>query len=252
MGGNSVKNVSDVQNDPTMGPASPSLYKLHQSQPASPTRDSFYTPTGSPDPRPTPMDTGPSPEDLGPLHDEPRSTDAWGAPFSQAMKRIQRATCALDEMHGQLRGLLTPGSSTEGHRILDSALGWESRLTEMRKDLKGGLRELSDLRRQYEALSAGSLTENSKSTDIQEHIRVLESDERIERERLRGRSRLPVEKENVKLTERIIELQGEVQDLNMLQSDLRTAVSVAERFREETQEKLEISERENQRLRNKG
>ncbi|XP_073505140.1 uncharacterized protein [Phyllobates terribilis] len=251
MGGNSVKNASDVQNDPAMGPASPSLYKLHQSPTASPTQDLFYTPTGSPDPHPTPMDTGPSPEDLGPLHDEPKSTDTWGAPFSRAMKRIQRATCALDEMHGQLRGLLTPGSSTEGHRILDSALGWESRLTEVRKDLKGGLRELSDLRRQYEALSAGSGMENPKPTDIQDHMRVLESEERIERERLRDRV-YQIEKENVKLTERIIELQGEVQDLNLLQSDLRTAVSVAERFREETQEKLEICERENQRLRSKG
>ncbi|KAG8535653.1 hypothetical protein GDO81_028066, partial [Engystomops pustulosus] len=50
----------------------------------------------------------------------------------------------------------------------------------------------------------------------------------------------------------ISSLQGEVQDLTLLQSDLRTAVSVAERFREEAQEKLEASERENHRLRSKG
>ncbi|KAG9463510.1 hypothetical protein GDO78_021585 [Eleutherodactylus coqui] len=154
-------------------------------------------------------------------------------------------------MHIQLQGLLTPRSSTEGHRILDSALGWEARLTEVRKDLKGGLRELGDLRRQYEALSAGSATENTKPTDIQEHLRMLESEERLEREKLQDRIR-QLQKENLKLTERIIELQGEVQDLNMLQSDLRTAVSVAERFREEAQQKLEICERENQRLRSKG
>ncbi|XP_040296876.1 cytospin-A-like [Bufo bufo] len=251
MGGNSVKNASDVHSDPAMGPVSPSHYKTHQSPTASPTRDMFYTPISSPDTRPTPMDTGPPPEESNPLQDETRSVDSWGALFGRAMKRIQRAACALDEMHGQLQGLLTPGSSTEGPRILDSALGWEARLTEVRKDLKGGLRELGDLRRQYEALSAGSGKENTKPTDIQAYIRALESEERVERERLRDRV-YQLEKENVKSTERIIELQGEVQDLNMLQSDLRTAVSVAERFREEAQEKLEKCEQENKKLRSKG
>lgn len=142
--------------DPSIGPASPSLYKPHHSPTASPTQDLFYTPIGSPDTRPTPMDTSPSPEDSGPLQGEPRSMDGWGALFGRAMKRIQRSACALDEMHTQLRGLLTPGNSTEGPRILESALGWETRLTEVRKDLKGGLRELGDLRRQYEALSTGT------------------------------------------------------------------------------------------------
>lgn len=249
MGGNSVKNAPDAQSDPSMGPASPSLYKPHHSPTASPTQDLFYTPIGSPDTRPTPMDTSPSPEDSGPLQGEPRSMDGWGALFGRAMKRIQRSACALDEMHTQLRGLLTPGNSTEGPRILESALGWETRLTEVRKDLKGGLRELGDLRRQYEALSTGS--ECTKPTAIQEHIRALESEDRIERERMRDRLR-QLEKENVKLTGRILELQGEVQDLTLLQSDLRTAVSVAERFREEAQVKLEICERESQRLRSKG
>ncbi|XP_069840851.1 cytospin-A-like [Dendropsophus ebraccatus] len=251
MGGNSVKNAPDVQSDPAMGLASPSVYKSHQSPPTSPTPDTFYTPMGSPDTRPIPMDTGPSPEELSSLQDEPESLEGWGAPFGRAMKRIQKTSYTLDEMHSQLRGLLTPGSSSEGHRILESALGWEARLTEVRRDLKSGLRELSDLRRQYESLSAGPGMESRKPSELQEHIRALESEDRIERERLRDRV-YHLEKENGKLTERVLELQGEVQDLNLLQSDLRTAVAVAERFREEAQEKLEISERENQRLRGKG
>ncbi|KAM3916716.1 uncharacterized protein RB166_015897 isoform 2-T2 [Leptodactylus fuscus] len=251
MGGNNVKNASDPHNDPTASPVSPSHYKLHQSPTASPTADMFCTPISGPETRPTPMDTGPSPEERSPTHDEPRSMDGWGAPFGRAMTRIQRVASALDEMHSQLQGLLIPGNSSEGPRILDSALGWEARLAEVRKDLRGGLRELGDLRNQYEARSAGLGTENMKSTDTQENRRALESEERIERKRLRDRV-YQLQKENVKLTERIIELQGEVQDLNLLQSDLRTAVSVAERFREEAQEKLEICQRENQRMRSKG
>ncbi|KAG8429281.1 hypothetical protein GDO86_020614 [Hymenochirus boettgeri] len=54
------------------------------------------------------------------------------------------------------------------------------------------------------------------------------------------------------MVHKVTELQGTVEDLNLLQSDLRTAVSVAERFREEAQQKLERAERENQRLRAKG
>ncbi|XP_071988434.1 uncharacterized protein [Engystomops pustulosus] len=230
-----------------MGPGSPSHH--HHSPTASPTQDMFYSPIGSSNTRPTPMDTGPSPEELSPPQEEPM--DGWGAPFGRAMRRIHRAASVLEEMHSQLQGLLVPGRSPEGPRIVDSALGWADRLTEVMRDLRGGLKKLGDLRKQYEALSAGSGTDNMKCRDTQEHMRALESEGRMERARLQDRV-YQLQKENVRLTERIMELQGEVQDLTLLQSDLRTAVSVAERFREEAQEKLEASERENHRLRSKG
>ncbi|XP_075034852.1 uncharacterized protein LOC142097138 [Mixophyes fleayi] len=269
MGGNSVKNASDIQTDSSMSSMSPSLYKTHHSPAPSPTRDIFYTPMVSPEQSPIPMDTGPPPE-------EHKCAEGWGAPFGRAMERIQKASYALDQMHKQLRGLLNPGHSTEGARILDSALGWEGRLLEVREDLKGGLRELGNLKKQYEELSAGKTVTTgaekpcSKDTeddrelrDCEEckqdqfgHRRVMES-KRLHREERAERERLPdcvhqLETENMKLKERITELQGEVQDLNLLQSDLRIAVSVAERFRQEAQENLERCERENQKLSGNG
>lgn len=86
--------------------------------------------------------------------------------------------------------------------------------------------------------------------DGQEHRNPSQEDNK-EKGRLRDRV-YQLERENITLTQRIIELQGEVQELNLLQSDLRTAVAVAERFREEAQEKFERSEKENKRLRIKG
>ncbi|XP_063791547.1 cytospin-B-like [Pseudophryne corroboree] len=264
MGGNSVKNASDIQSDSTMSPVSPSLYKPHHSPVHCPTQDIFYTPMASPEQSPTPMDTGPSPE-------EQKSADGWGAPFGRAMKKIQKASYALDQMHSQLRGLLSSGNSTEGARILDSALGWEGRLIEVREDLKGGLKELGNLKKQYEELStgktlAGAETAYSRDTegdrdlrdceectqDQSADTRVLESrrpqqEERMEMGRLRD-CVYQLEADNLRLQKKINELQGEVQDLTLLQADLRIAVSVAERFREEAQEKLERCERENQRL----
>ncbi|XP_068100200.1 cytospin-A-like [Hyperolius riggenbachi] len=270
MGGNNVKNAPEMQTDDLASPVSPSLYKPHQTPTQSPTRDTFYTPMASPEPSPIPMDTGPAFEEPKTERDEKKGVDSWGAPFSQAVERIQEASHALDQMHAQLRGLLTSRNSTEETRILDTALGWEARLMQVRKDLKCGLRELRDLRSQYEAQNAGIQTtggEKSNFKDIQVlrsererlefgHARILESlrvqqEDSKEKDRLRERVH-QLQSENVKLTERILELQGEVQDLNLLQSDLRTAVTVAERFREEAQEKLERSEKENRKLRGKG
>ncbi|XP_072273127.1 uncharacterized protein [Pyxicephalus adspersus] len=253
MGGNSVKNAPDT--DASAAPMSPSLYKPHQSPTQSPSQDQFYTPMASPERCPDPMDTGPAPEEPQTSNDQQKYLEAWGAPFHRAMEQIHQASRALDEMHSQLRGLLTSGNGP-GPRIVDSAHGWEARLIEVRRELKYGLRELGNLKNQYEALGSGQILSvrvgRSDSKDTQELTEVLHSQEdHKEKERLRDRV-YQLERENVTLTQRIIELQGEVQDLNLLQSDLRTAVAVAERFREEAQEKLERIERENKRLRAKG
>ncbi|XP_040211761.1 cytospin-B-like [Rana temporaria] len=254
MGGNSVKNAPDT--DASAAPTSPSLYKPHQSPPQSPSQELFYTPVASPERRP--IDTGPTPEELKVSSNEQKYLEGWGVPFHQAMEQIQQSSRSLDEMHSQFRSLLASGNGSDGPRIAASAIGWEARLTEVRKELKSGLRELGNLKSQYEALSAGKILTvgagRSDSKDAQEELtehRKPSQEDNKEKERLRDRVK-QLERENITLTQRIIELQGEVQELNLLQSDLRTAVAVAERFREEAQEKLERSEKENKRLRMKG
>ncbi|PIO23588.1 hypothetical protein AB205_0198840 [Aquarana catesbeiana] len=260
MGGNSVKNAPDT--DASAAPTSPSLYKPHQSPSQSPSQELFYTPVASPEHRP--IDTGPTPEEPTVSSNEQKYLEGWGPTFHQAMEQIQQASRSLDEMHSQFRGLLASGNGSDGPRIAASAIAWEARLTEVRKELKSGLRELGNLKSQYEALSAGKILtvragrSDSKDTqekltevpDGQEHRNPSQEDNK-EKGRLRDRV-YQLERENITLTQRIIELQGEVQELNLLQSDLRTAVAVAERFREEAQEKFERSEKENKRLRIKG
>ncbi|KAM4628482.1 uncharacterized protein O3C94_019230 [Discoglossus pictus] len=288
MGGNNVKTVSDTQTEGPTDPPSPALYKPHHSPATSPTRDNFHTPLGSPVPGPTPEDAEPFPGDPNSTNKHPRSDGGWHAPFGRALTRIHRASHSLDDMNSQLVTLLSPGANTEGPRILDSAVGWGARLGEVRNDLRAGLRELGNLKDQYEARSIGEMkrTEDERWRDrqiekerqewkretdslrtelqkrdeiireISDHVRALET-RRLPREESAEKQRMQdyihqLETEKEKLTENIREMQGEVQDLTLLQADLRTAVSVAERFRAEAQEKLETAERENQKLRAKG
>ncbi|KAM5125137.1 uncharacterized protein ACMZJ9_022434 [Mantella aurantiaca] len=257
MGGNSVKNAPDA--DASGTPTSPSLYKPHQSPPQSPSQDLFHTPLASPEQSPAPMDTGPAPEEPQMWGD----LEGWGAPFQRAMGQIQEASRVLGEMHGQLRGLLTSGRGSDG--VTSCARGWEARLMEVREELRSGLGELRNLKSQYDTLRAGTeqpgntppgRSDYKETQELREKaegqdLRRSQHEDSREKDRLRDRVN-QLERENVTLTQRIIELHGEVQDLNLLQSDLRTAVSVAERFREEAQEKLEKSEKENKRLRTKG
>ncbi|XP_063285191.1 cytospin-A-like [Pelobates fuscus] len=287
MGANNIKNVSDIHPESHKDPSSSAMYKPH----LSPTRDTFYTPLGSPEQTPISVDTGPAPEDRCPsskcpvsLYEQNKGEETWGAPFSRAMERIQRVSEALGQMHNQLGALLSPRAITEGPRIMDSAIGWEARLGEVRKDLSTGLKEMGLLKQKYEALSAG---ETMRTEPESGHVRYIQTanrhkewlsetdrtkgelqeshpsqtrasksstqqlEETAENEILQGRIH-QLEKEKRTLTEKVTELKGEVRDLNLLQCDLHTAVLVAERFREEAQEKLEKAERENRRLRGKG
>ncbi|KAM4698097.1 uncharacterized protein WCC33_013696 [Rhinophrynus dorsalis] len=220
------------------------------------------------------------------------SGKGWDLTFNQAIEKIQKAADVLNNMHSQLEAILRLQANTEGTRIIDSAFGWEARLGEVRRNLRSGLRDLGNVKEQYVALNKGDnpqtrleneyykgkqedrnkerlewiketaelraeLRERDKVIqDFSARVRTLEST-RPESEDTAKEKRLQdhvcqLETENEKLREKITELQGEVQDLTLLQSDLRTAVSVAERFREEAQEKLERTERENRRLRGKG
>ncbi|KAM8962423.1 uncharacterized protein RCH25_037962 [Pelodytes ibericus] len=280
MGANNIKNVSDIQTDSNKDHSSSAMYKPHLSPGPSPTQDNFYTPLGSPEQTPMPMDTAPAPEDPVPSPEDPvpspgqyREEEAWGGPFSRAMERIQRASDALGCMHSQLGVLLSPMSVAEGPRIVDSALGWEARLGDVRRDLSNGLKEMETLKDKYEALrpgdtfkagiERGSTRESQRVSgtpgmreDFMGRVRQQESkpcqkEESTVNERLQDMV-YQLRKENENLTERITELKGEVEDLILFQSDLRTAVSVAERFREEAQDKLEKAQRENRRLRGKG
>lgn len=140
--------------DASAAPTSPSLYKPHQSPSQSPSQELFYTPVASPERRP--IDTGPTPEEPTVSSNEQKYLEGWGPTFHQAMEQIQQASRSLDEMHSQFRGLLASGNGSDGPRIAASAIAWEARLTEVRKELKSGLRELGNLKSQYEALSAGT------------------------------------------------------------------------------------------------
>ncbi|KAM9305068.1 uncharacterized protein PAF06_013589 [Gastrophryne carolinensis] len=253
MGGNNVKPVPDAQADSPGPPLSPQ-YKPHQSPAHS--HDAFFNPLASPEQNSTPMDVSSAHEEQVPTRHEDLFIEGWGAPFGQAMGEIKEASGALDQLHSQLRGLLTAGNGPGGPQIIDSAHSWETRLSEVRSGLKRGLKQLGDIKSQYEALRTGQSPDPEggayldRQERVKEPIRAQEEDH-MENERLREQLH-HLEAEKLTLAHRITELQGEVQDLTLLQSDLRTAVTVAERFREEAQEKLERSQRENRHLRAQG
>ncbi|XP_041432409.1 cytospin-A isoform X2 [Xenopus laevis] len=110
--------------------------------------------------------------------------------------------------------------------------------------------ERLEWKREEERLKA-ELHERSKLLqEFSNKLRVLESkkeDDNGDKKRLQDQLSL-LEEEKEKMGRKITELQGTVEELTLLQSDLRTAVSVAERFREEAQQKLDKAEKENQRL----
>ncbi|OCT61849.1 smoothelin-like protein 1 [Xenopus laevis] len=209
-------------------------------------------------------------------------------PFDRAIKRIQQALETLGQMQRQLGELLNCKTNIEVPRILDSAHGWEARIGDVWRDLRAGLRDLANLKEQYMATSKGEasrtdlgkehVTDNHRDNQIESErrewkreeqrlraelqerskllqefsnkLKVLESkqeDENGDKKRLQDHISL-LEKEKEKMGRKVTELQGSVEELTLLQSDLRTAVSVAERFREEAQQKLEKAEKENQRL----
>ncbi|KAE8578581.1 hypothetical protein XENTR_v10023654 [Xenopus tropicalis] len=194
-------------------------------------------------------------------------------------------------MQRQLGEVLNRKTNAEVPRILDSAHGWEARIGDVRRDLRAGLRDLGILKEQYIAinkgeasrtdLGKGTVTDNHRDNQIESErlewkreeerlraelqernkmlqefsnkLRVLESkkeDENGDKQRLQERL-AQLEDDKEKLGRKITEMQGTVEELTLLQSDLRTAVSVAERFREEAQQKLEKVEKENQRQRSK-
>ncbi|XP_053327146.1 smoothelin-like protein 1 isoform X2 [Spea bombifrons] len=271
MGANNIKTATDAHAESPKEPSSSALYKPHLSPTSSPTRDHFYTPAGSPEQKPA--GSGSSPEQL-PLNFElSKGEEAWGVPFSRAMERIQHASDALARMHSQLGALLSPRMISEGPHIMDSALGWEARLAEVRQDLSVGLKEMRCLKDKYEALSAGAKCRRGQetgrardnqaarecrerlnvteclTTQLQTDFQAMQDDSESAEKHERRQKEERAQKE--KLQDRIYQLEKEKETLTENLMELKTAVSVAERFREEAQEKLEKAETENRRLRSK-
>ncbi|XP_053550355.1 smoothelin-like protein 1 isoform X2 [Bombina bombina] len=265
-----------------MDPPSPALYKTHSSPVSSPTRDTFHTPLGSPESGLTLGDPGiyhkqlrndggwhapfgraitrihRASDSLGDMHiqlvallspgantESPRILDSamgWGARLGEVRSDLKAGLRELANLKAQY---VAVSSGEVKKAATESSHGEENKRDSSSHNQVE--RERQEWQREREHLK----TELQKRDDIirvySERVRELESRRPLEEETLKEFiNQLEAEKEKYKET--IKELQGEVKELGLLQADLRTAVSVAERFRAEAQEKLEAVEKENRKL----